>query len=83
MSAFYFIVQITVGGGYDTHIYRYRFLSADSDDLPLFQHTEQFNLCIQGKFSHFVEKQCPAVCPLESTRLCFFSIGKGTAFMAE
>ena len=25
MSAFYFIVQITVGGGYDTHIYRYRF----------------------------------------------------------
>src|SRR5262245_17724603 len=57
--------------------------AAEAFELPLLEHAEKLRLELEGKFSHLVQKERPAVGELEATDLLSNGSGEGASLVAE
>ena len=76
-------LHVDVGGGHNAHVGALHFARSDRDELAGFEHAEQSHLCLQGEFSHLVEKERSAVGCREIALAAVDTAGEGAFDVAK
>src|ERR1700687_1015722 len=77
------LVQITVGGGNDSHVDVQRADSAQPFKLPILQDPQQLRLQLERQFADLVQKQCPLVCQFNAPDFLVDGASERSFFMPE
>src|SRR6267142_5800884 len=78
-----FLLQVTIGRAYDTHIRKPRPVLAHTLVTLFLQDTEQFALQFQRNFPDFIEENRPAFSRLETSGAVFDRPGKSATRVAK
>src|ERR1700730_611944 len=72
-----------IGGGYEPHVDRLRFVGAYGHDFAALERRQQFALQMQRHIADLVEKQCAAESCAEQANAILASVSESSASMAE
>jgi len=77
------LVKRTIAGGDNTHIHRNRLLSSHPLKCPRFKNPQKFRLHRQCNVGNLIQKQCPAICPLEPSDMPSHRSGESPLLMPK
>src|SRR5439155_2040304 len=75
--------EVAVGGSHDARVHLHRPGTAQSFELLLLEHSQQFRLQLKRHVADFIEKNCSLIGQLKASDASLNRPGKGALFVAE